>query len=63
MDWPVCKLVISKLPRQNSQKVNKHAEFDTNFHIRHQLEHFEYGYFQQNHLTLVSYETSELSRL
>ena len=47
MDWPVCKLqvctlVLIEFAQAEQQKVNKHPNFEDNFDIRYQLEHFEY---------------------
>ena len=47
MDWPFCKLqfcnlVFGKFGQAKYQKVNKHPNFDANFDIRRQLEHYEY---------------------
>ena len=47
MDWPVCRLqfcnlAFGKFAPAKYQKVNENSNFDTNFDIRRQLEHFEY---------------------
>ena len=39
----VCNLVFKKISQAEYQKVNKHPNFDVNFNVRRQLEHFEYG--------------------
>ena len=47
MDWMVCKLQVCKLvvidfALSKCQRVYEPPNFDDNFNIPHQLEHFEY---------------------